>query len=276
MAKSPSKKLNTAPPDFGRVQARGSEMLQALRDSKEWLNQESAESRTVQERIAREQTDVANDRKDLLELRDDVEGKFTQLAAATKEIETYRAGAEELRQRIDEQSRSIAAGQQQLDRLRAQLEEQARANSARADEIMQRDAELEMARQRLNEESQSVHAMNEEMQSRTDELERREEEVQASVGDVASRREALGTLQNQLVREQKDLAGQRQELLDRLDTVPVRAGRTEKTSDADAVAVEGQSAELLQSGPAPKPAGNSAAEQFRKLRRDSRRKAVGV
>ena len=83
---------------------------------------------------------------------------------------------------------------------------------------------------------------------------------------------ALATLQSQLAQGQQEVAAQREELLQRLGSAPAIpiATRPEKPSREPGIS------EPSESTATPKPAASRAAEQFRKLRRDAKRKAIGA
>jgi len=79
-------------------------------------------------------------------------------------------------------------------------------------------------------------------------------------------------LQSQLADGQRDVAAQREELLNQLGGahhIPVRA--ISKSTEHATGFTPSSKAEAF-----PKPAAGRAADQFRKLRRDAKRKAIGA
>ena len=76
--------------------------------------------------------------------------------------------------------------------------------------------------------------------------------------------------------EQQELAIQRGELLEQIGGLPTRIGATNGeaavTAPVNSTQPESRSAPI----PSPKPAGGSTTSQFRKLRRDAKRRAIGA
>jgi hypothetical protein len=85
--------------------------------------------------------------------------------------------------------------------------------------------------------------------------------------EIRRTRETLATMQAQMNRDHQEIAQQRQELLERLGAVEV-SGSNGASKPAAAAAAAGNGWQH------PKPA--AMADQFRKLRRDSKRRAIGV
>ncbi len=88
--------------------------------------------------------------------------------------------------------------------------------------------------------------------------------------ELAGTRDTLAYLQAQVAQGQLEVAAQRDELLQRLGgarQIPVTARSENHQPEIQ---------EEPSPASAPKPAASRAAEQFRKLRRDAKRKAIGA
>ena len=112
----------------------------------------------------------------------------------------------------------------------------------------------------------------EKQEALTTELAAQEEHLDAQAAELSDTKSTLRSMQAQLAEGQKEVAVQREQLLDRLGGAPplpteIRQGRieSEESTPVDS------SVESV-----PKPASSQAAAQFRKLRRDAKRKVVGL
>ena len=110
----------------------------------------------------------------------------------------------------------------------------------------------------------------------------RSEQLETLETELTEKHRMLATLQDQLVHEQQQVADQRRIMFERLGTgsqfassdatIPVPAkGAPEPTGVTQPV-------ESIAPAPirSPQPAAGGKADQFRKLRRDAKRRAIGV
>ena len=112
------------------------------------------------------------------------------------------------------------------------------------------------------------------------ELAEREEQLNRHTAELIETRNGLVTMQQQLAHAQQEVAVQREELLAQLGGAGSITAPATKTTPAE-VAVEVPSntppPPPSQPEPAqPKAASTATTEQFRKMRRDAKRRAIGV
>lgn len=170
----------------------------------------------------------------------------------------------------------IETDRQQLVRQQEELAE--RREDFEVDLVNLKEMAAELGQQRESIESQfsgqkeALESQQLELERRKQELEERSRQIEARDAELGELRETLLAMQAQLADDQKEVAAQREALLRQLgdsdQSGPMREGR-QNVQNPPAQANVPQKHH-------PKPAAAAAADQFRKLRRDAKRKAIGV
>ena len=199
-------------------------------------------------------------------------GEMQRLAQET--LATVKAA----REKLHEDAETLRAQRGQIERERVEFAE---AHSAADQLLAERERSLEQMEQRFNEQLAELEPQRERLDRRERDMMAREEQIETFAAELNDTHRALSTLQQQLARDQQDLAAQRQELLDQLGGVKeVPIGTTGRIGDPASSAPPPTPAPppspAAPGAPKPKPAASAAAGQFRKLRRDAKRKAIGV
>jgi len=151
------------------------------------------------------------------------------------------------------------------------LVEQQQVQAKTADVIAEREHAVAVVEQKLNQQSREIEAQSLALKEREADISSRMRQLETDTAELAAAREMVFTMQAQLERDHHEVASQREELLQRLGITPPRAAAPQPSRRAAAV-----HAPSWRSSSEPKPASTDGAEQFRKLRRDSKRKAIGV
>lgn len=149
-----------------------------------------------------------------------------------------------------------------------------------AQEQLRRDADaLQFERESLQRDRAELEQLETDLKSERQGLEHRElqlaaraEQLEAYAAELADTREDLMQMREQLALGQQEVAARREELRAHVGApprFPLRPGH--------AVAPIDVTVSLPTAGKGkPKPAAGQAAEQFRKLRRDAKRRAIGA
>ncbi len=113
-------------------------------------------------------------------------------------------------------------------------------------------------------------------------LEERTEQLENFETALTEKHRMLATLQDQLTEEQRQVAQQRRLMLEEpgaseevdsdMLTVSIPTREVDEPTDVTQFAEKVTTAPV----PTPQPAGGGKADQFRKLRRDAKRRAIGV
>lgn len=135
-------------------------------------------------------------------------------------------------------------------------------------ELETRDRKYEADQRSLEDRMANINAHAQQLQNEQEALSQSRQEFDARVDELEETRQALGVMQAQLTGDQKALADQRNQLLDQLGPSTART--------VPAMPEEPQPETVLTKVAEPKPAENNSARLFRKLRRDSKRRAIGV
>jgi DNA repair exonuclease SbcCD ATPase subunit len=195
------------------------------------------------------------------------------LAALRAAQEQVRHDAEELQSQwglVQEAREQLAQQEAALETERSEWEGKCADQSRQADEMQRtRAAERELDEGRL-----ALEPERQELQRWRDELAARAHEMDARACELAKARDAMAAMQAQVTRDNEEIAIQRDELLQRLGSVPLITIPSTNGNGGSRLSTSLRHEPVLVG--VPKPAGGAAAEQFRKLRRDAKRRAIGV
>jgi len=174
---------------------------------------------------------------------------------------------------------ALAADRGILTRKESDLGRQRKELEAQLADIVRVSADLETRTASIARIERETDAKARELEPKKQDLERREQElrswseqVEVQTAEMTQTREVLTDMQAQLEHDHKEVSAHRDELLQRLSQF---GPRTAPPVPAAPVEPEKPSA-AHPSGRSPKPAVAQAVDQFRKLRRDAKRKAIGV
>ncbi len=272
MAEKKIDNLKLEPPattDIDRLAQEARDAIRAARSrlhmEVEALNADRLEFTHVQEQLAQERKALGEEQKTLEAERP----KLEALASENKQkLEDIRAAEA----RTVESQRVLSSKEQELENFRASLDQEKQAHASAVSMLVERESAIEIAETNLAEQRQITEPRFKELERRETEFSARSKEIEAYAAELDGTRKTLLTMQEQLELAQKEVATQREELLRRLggtSQMPLIA----KTPDRNV----GQISDLeIESPGKPKPAASPAAEQFRKLRRDAKRRAIGV
>lgn len=258
-------------PDPGEIQRAAAEAMNALRSARAQLQQEAdalKNERTMieseQRRLSETEAQVAHEReaqeaqlqrldtlaRDLSKQRDELQASITELDRHRIEIQAEREALNENHEKFAHERQSCATMMRELAVKEADIERTRKQYEQLASELEPRRLAIEQDEVRLA--------------AQRDQLE-------AYASELEDTRQALVTMQEQLTHEQQELNAQRGELLQKIGGIP-------RIAAAPSIAPKPASPPdvFAEVASGPKPAASSAAEQFRKLRRDAKRRAIGV
>ncbi len=173
-------------------------------------------------------------------------------------IESEKTAVSQREDELREEQQHLQAERESLTAATHTLEERERAAAALEERIRQTEAQLQDV-------AAKQHAREYELEERVAQIDTHGHESESQAAEAASARETVAMLQNQLERELAEVAAQREELMRRLDVTPMpAAGEPTQPLPDEAPAPAEESSERKKAG------------MFRKLRRDAKRKALGV
>ncbi len=247
-------------------------------------------------RITAERQSQLAGQAELSGLRGEVEAKLVEVAEATEKVQQDAQAIDAEREeaardaerlaRLDEELGSreqvIAERRRNMDVSIKCLTEKEESVARAGQKVEEELGELASQREKIQQESDSVNDRQSQLGERSDQLELYAKELDGS-------RSALEAMQVQLLRDQSEIAVHREALLTQIAR---QAGSTGRQADGVGGAIESPDAPAKrtdESGSAsssvsipkapkstPKAGGGSSAEQFRKLRRDAKRKSIGL
>lgn len=279
--------------DAGRVTDLAREAVQALRAAHDHI------------RIEAKELEVA--RVSLCQERERLESESEKLAQVRDEFERNQVAWQSNKARIEEQSAKLERQRADMDAARGEMETQKQAFAERlklseaeqwkqvefeqsrraaADELVKREKALAADKKSLDAAIAALEPQRTEIERLRRTLDARAHDLDGREEELKKTREALAAMQAQLARDHHEIAVQREELLERLGgvaSIPAIPANGADRADGTPVVYDETHGTISTNPdsdehwhPAPKPAVSTAADQFRKLRRDARRKIVGV
>ena len=269
-------------PDTGDLQRTAREALDVIRQAHEQLRHEVAAVAQREQELEQERVGINSSGRSLEVLseelhakREDQEAQLAKLNEQVAEITATAEGIESDRRTLEQEHQALAAQQSSLEEVQRQQAEAANALAERERASNENEA-------RLSRQIKELEPLRHTLDERQAELEERSEHLANFESELTEKHRLLATLQEQLTEEQRQVAQQRRIMFDRLGTpeqgesdgptvsMPTRevdrpTGVTEEAVKVNAVPVA-----------TPQPAAGGKADQFRKLRRDAKRRAIGV
>jgi hypothetical protein len=270
----PSIELETAAPEPSRVLQLARQAVQALRAAQEHVRLDAESVRSERERIVRERERLTQSETQLAEQRLEFETQLADIVKMTADIERQTAAVDATRKQLEDDAQALTQGQEECKAGQARLAEQEQRQAAAAKILAERENGLAQAERELENHLRSLEPRKRQLEQQEQELTAQRRQVDAQAAELDETRKTLAAMQAQLTRDHQEIAVQRDTLLERLGSVArvapapaesLRVGIAGEPVSAHATPVRG-----------PKPAALPADEQFRKLRRDAKRKAIGV
>jgi len=252
-------------PDAGRVQDLARQALQSLRTAQEHIRANAENARTEQVRIFDEREQLTKRESLLAGQRRDIEAQVSEIVKRTAEIEGSR-------KQLEAEAQVVAQRQTECKKSEARFAEQEQKLASAAQALAGRETALTHSERELESRVCAIESGKRDLVLHEKELAAQREQLNRQATELDETRETLASMQAQLTRDHQETSKQRDELLKRLDRVkqvvpsrPEIVGVAEEPISAQATPLRG-----------PKPAIVQSVDQFRKLRRDSKRKAIGV
>lgn len=264
--------LETPLPSPSDVQRLAQEALQRLKSAQAQLHLEA-------EALSQEFLQMDRDREELKNVRAELQTQQGQTASDRAQLETLRCDVERCQAEVSQaheqfqaECQTLKAKKDEVEVLRNNLARERDEHAATVALIAERERAAEFAERRLNELAQELQPRQQAVEQQELELSSRTEQLESYAGELTEMRETLIRLQEQLAQSQHEVSHQREELLARLGSTPAPMTAPRRL-DQKFEAVE---AVPTLPGSKPKSAGGVAADQFRKLRRDAKRRAIGA
>lgn len=269
-------------PDTADLQRTAQEALDVIRQAHEHLRDEVAAVAQRQHELEQERKGIISNRRSLELLteelnakRTDQEAQLAKLNEQIAEIATSAEGIESERHALEREHQAHAARQ-------ISLEEGQRQQEDAAQVLNERERASDENEARLSRQIKELEPLRHTLDERQAELEERSEHLASFESELTEKHHLLATLQEQLIEEQRQVAEQRRTMLDKLS--PPEQGESNgpavsmPTRELDRPTDVVQETVRVTTVPVapPQPAAGGKADQFRKLRRDAKRRAIGV
>ena len=262
--------LDGARTEFGEEKATEEEALHRRRRA---LDEQSAESADRKSALAAETERLSEQAEQQQRACDSITERTAEMQRQLEAVALREAELKSTHELLAEERERVTAGIEELGRQRASVETLAR-------QVEEEKAQGVAANEATAAEHQRMVARSEQetadLKRRTKLIEEHEGRAEQAHMEIESTRQVLAAMQARLTREQQELATQRGELLEQIGGLPTRIGPSNGKAVAGAPADLTQSESTSAPSRPPKPAGGSTTSQFRKLRRDAKRRAIGA
>ncbi len=260
-------------PDPEPLHRLADQAVEHLRAAQAKLNGEAQAIQKTQQDVAVKISGLTQKQTQLTTLQQTLEADKTKLQQATQELASKRQSLQEDASRISQEQIELDNRQQALDISRNQLMEEKEKHANVVDLIAEREQSLETAERQVQTLNSELMPRKQAIEQRELELADREQELQKYANELTETRSALLDMQQQLEHNQIEVSKQREQLISQLGAgEPIARDPHQPTN-----IVTPRPVTVVEPTPAqPKPASNMAAQQFRKLRRDAKRRAIGA
>ena len=255
-------------PDRGGVQDRAGNVLQALMTIRERVQQDVEALQDNQQSLETEQKKLAHNQAELAQRRDKCETQQRDVQTRAADLNQQQADVETAFDQLQVNLRKLGADAEQLDAERTRLAEHQEAQARAVATLAEREHALARSEQQMENRTVEQNTRESEFQQQVSEFSAKAKALEADALALATARETVTALQAQLNRDHEEIALQREELLRRLDSAPQVVRTPSNGQSVPAPSTPWQSV--------PKPASAPKVDRFRKLRRDAKRRAIGV
>ncbi len=256
------------------LQVLASNAISALRSAQEQFRIEAADLHTERDHLASEWDRIGEVEKSVREKSAECEARVSDMADLESLLAKRQTEMDALASRITEDDRRMAIKVAELDNRKKELADTATQTRAEAESLANIQKKLAAEREALSDDRRRHGLMRDAIEhdrsviaSQKSELDVKASGIAAKEAELIAAREALAAMQSQLTRDSEELSRKREAIL--------------KAVGGSTITPAAENSETVESAPetfeplpvpsrTPKPA--SSADQFRKLRRDAKRK----
>lgn len=174
--------------------------------------------------------------------------------------------------------RDLATVQEERERNETQMQDFEQNQT----KMLEMKNDVDRQRNEMSSRVSEMESMKVDLENQENEIASRTQQLDADIADQVTVRDTLATLQEQLNRDQEEISVQREELMQRLGATTKSSSRKKQAVPVNEASEPDEDLNSEETKPeidspkkaSPKPA--SGADQFRKLRRDAKRKAIGA
>jgi len=272
------KTINIEPPELDAMdlQVLASNAISALRSAQEQFRIEAADLHTERDHLASEWDRIGEVEKSVREKSAECEGRVRNMSEMESLLAKRQTEMDSLASRIADDDQKLAANVAELDKHKQELAETVTQTRAETEALANTHKKLAAEREALSDDRRRHGLMQDAIEhdrsviaSEKAELDVKANGIAAKEAELSAAREALAAMQSQLTRDSEELARKREAILKAVGGSAITPAADETGSiDSAPDAFE----PLPVPSRTPKPA--SSADQFRKLRRDAKRKTL--
>lgn len=266
-----------------------SNAFQTLRNANAEVIDRFQDLTTKQRLLDEDRQRITADHAELSGLRGEVEAKLVDLAETTEKVQQDTQAIDAKREEAARDAERLSRLDEELDSREQMIAERKRNTEESARRLAEKEESVVRAGQECEKRLGQQASQREEIQQRSDSLNdqqgqlgERSDQLELYAKELDGSRSALEAMQIQLLRDQSEIASHREALLTQIGRQADCVGGAIQSTDAPAKRSDDNgSASRPVSIPQapksiPKAGGGSSAEQFRKLRRDAKRKSIGL
>lgn len=259
-----------AAPDPARVHELADHAMQAIKAAQQQVISDARELEDQRSNLDARRNALEAKQSEIEKQREVCEVRLRELQTFQSDLESQRVELRKTLAGIDAERSTLEQQARDLEARNAQIERQRLEQAAVAQSLAEREHDVATAEQRLAASTQSLEQQRLQLQQKETEIARRVDFIEAEAAELESARDAILSLQQQLDRDHETIVGQREELLRRLAATPI--SKPGPRGSQPPAPVEPEPVATAANGPKP----GASVDQFRKLRRDAKRKALGV
>ncbi len=264
-------------PDSQELRSMTANALDALRGAQQQLHEQIETLDAQRDQIDADQGQLKSESGAISEAQEKLEAESERLEILANSLQDQKLKMEASLSGLSTQKSELETNVQEFENIRKQWESECKNHAQAVVLHEKRELALSSAESQLNQLAAEIEPKQEALDKREHDLEARSGKLEMLACELDERRKMLVTMQTELEHSQQTVSSQREELLARLGSIH------EAPTSSMAIPHETPHQEIpedieeIQSPSAkPKPAASAATDQFRKLRRDAKRRAIGA
>lgn len=255
-------------PDSSTVQRTAQEAVQAFRTLRERLKSDTERLNSERERLASENDRIVKLESDNRRRSESIDSRLAEIKQQSNAMHQQQESVAEATMQIEREKKTLCDRAEEMDARVARLAEDEKSHGEHIRSVADREDAAASLQREVETQLKQFKARDAELKQNEKDYAERSRDLKVQHSELIEVRETVLALQDQLADDHQAVASHREQLLKKLDdAIP---NRPQPVKD-----MPGGPKPAARSG-SPKPASNNGVDQFRKLRRDAKRKVIGV
>jgi len=264
-------------PDSQELRSMTTNALDALRSAQQQLHEQIETLDAQRDQIDADQGQLKSESSAINNAQRNLERESERLEILASSLQDQKRTVDASLADVSAQKQELEVSVKEFESIKQQWKSEREDHAQVVVLHKKREVALSSAESQLNQLAAEIEPKQESLDKREQELEARSSKLEILACELDERRKMLVTMQTELEHSQQTVSSQREELLARLGSIhEAPASSMPIPHETPHAEIPKDIEEMQAPSVKPKPAASAAADQFRKLRRDAKRRAIGA